>query len=162
MALNLKVKKIIDERLNDELYASYHYKSAFAWAALKHYPGATKFFDQESKDEQQHANMLIEYATDYGYMPAYSDINTPPKSFSSLRDIIEQSLKLETDLMEKYEEAYKIALEVCPANAVALFEPLLLIQDSSVREYTNLIDDLNRYGDTPLGVSMFDKEVLGA
>ncbi len=159
--LEPKIKKLIDDLLAQELYASYHYKSAYAWCSLKQYTGGMKFFLQESKDEQKHANILIGYATDYGYAPKMSDIVSPDQNFSSLRDIVERSLELESDLGEKYEAAYKIALDICPLAAVDLFQQFLTIQSQSIREYRNLVDELDGYGDTPLGIKLFDQNVLG-
>ena len=159
--LEPKITKLIDELLAQELYASYHYKSAFAWCSLKQYNGGTKFFLQESKDEQKHANILIEYAADYGYAPKMSDIISPDQNFVSLRDIVERSLELESELGEKYEAAYKVAIDICPLAAVDLFQQFLSIQSQAIREYRKFIDELNGYGDTSLGVKMFDTQVLG-
>jgi ferritin len=159
--LENEIKKLIDELLAQELYASYHYKSAFAWCSLKQYTGGTKFFLQESKDEQKHANILIEYATDYRYTPKMSDIIRPDQNFTSLRDVIERSLELECELGEKYEAAYKTALDICPLSAVDLFQQFLVIQSTAIREYMNFVDELDGYGDTPLGVKLFDTNVLG-
>jgi len=158
--LEPKIKKLIDDLLAQELYASYHYKSAFAWCLLKQYTGGMRFFLQESKDEQKHANILIEYSTDYGYAPKMSDIISPDQNFKSLRDIVERSLELESELGEKYEAAYKVALEICPLAAVDLFQQFLVIQSGAIREYRNFVDDMDGYGDTPLGIKLFDNEVL--
>lgn len=160
--LNPKITKLIDDLVNEELFASYHYKSAYAWCALKNYVGGKKFFDEESKDEQEHATGLIEYAADWGYVARLTDISQPDTDFVSLADIIQRSLELEYALCEKYKAAYKTALEIQPNAAVALFAKYIDIQDAAVREYANLMNDLARYGDTPLGISMFDKDVLGA
>jgi len=158
--LDKKITKAIDELLVEELYASYHYKSAYQWSSLKQYEGGTKFFLQESKDEQKHANILIQYATDMGYLPKLSDINQPELNYASLRDVIERSLELEAALGEKYETVYKMSLEVCPLAAIDLFQQFLVIQSQAIREYRNFIDAMDGYGDTPLGVKLFDNEVL--
>jgi len=160
--LNSKVTKLIDDLVNEELFASYHYKSAYAWCALKNYVGGKKFFDEESKDEQEHATGLIEYAADWGHVARLTDINQPDTDFTSLADIVQRSYTLEYELCQKYKDAYKIAIDVQVNTAIALFAKYLDKQDAAVRKYANLMNDLARYGDTPLGISMFDKDVLGA
>jgi len=159
--LDKKIVKAIEEVLALELYASYHYKSAFQWASVKQYVNSAAFFLQESKDEQKHANILIQYATDYGVTPALSDINSPDQDFVSMDDVLMRSLELEDSLGEKYEEVYKMALEVCPMAAIDLFQQFLAIQSQAVREYRNLIDHLKGYGEGMLAVKLFDEQVMG-
>lgn len=85
--LNPKITKLIDDLVNEELFASYHYKSAFAWCALKNYEGGKAFFNKESIDEQEHATGLIDYAADWEHLVRFGDISAPD-TFSSLVDIV--------------------------------------------------------------------------
>jgi len=159
--LNTKITKLIDDLVNEELFASYHYKSAFAWCALKNYNGGKAFFDKESQDEQVHATGLIDYAADWGHLVRFSDI-AMPDTFKSLVDIISKSLETEYALCEKYKEAYKIALDVQANTAVALFAKYIEIQDNAVREYSTLLEQATSYASGgELGVRLFDENVLG-
>lgn len=158
--LNTKITKLIDDLVNEELFASYHYKSAFAWCALNNYDGGKAFFDKESQDEQVHATGLIEYAADWGHLVRFSDV-AMPDSFKSLVDIIDRSLDLEFVLCEKYKAAYKLALDLQENTAVALFAKYIQIQDDAVREYSTLLQQATEYatgGD--MGVRLFDKDIL--
>lgn len=158
--LNPKITKLIDDLVNEELFASYHYRSAFAWCALKNYQGGKSFFDKESKDEQKHATGLIDYAADWGHIVRFSDISMPD-SFNSLVDIIDKSLELEYSLCEKYKGAYKLALEIQENTAVALFAKYIEIQDNAVREYSTLLQQATSYATGgEMGVRLFDENIL--
>jgi ferritin len=158
--LNTKITKLIDDLVNEELFASYHYKSAFAWCALKNYNGGKAFFDKESQDEQVHATGLIDYAADWGHLVRFSDI-AMPDTFKSLVDIIERSLSTEYALCEKYKEAYKTAIDIQANTAIALFAKYVKIQDKAVREYLTLLEQANGYAaGGEMGLRLFDKNVL--
>lgn len=158
--LDKKITKLIDELVGEELYASYHYKSAFAWCALKNFTGGKAFFDQESQDEQVHATGLIDYAADWGHIVKFGDI-LAPDNFKSLVDIIDKSLELEYSLCTKYKEAYKIALDLQANTAVALFAKYIQIQDDAVREYSTLLQQATDYAmGGEMGVRLFDKDIL--
>jgi len=159
--LNPKITKLIDDLVNDELFASYHYKSAFAYCARHNYTGGKQFFNQESKDEQKHATGLIDYAADWGHIVRFADIDTPD-TFKSLVDIIDKSLSLEYDLCQKYKEAYKEALDIQSNTAVALFAKYIQIQDDAVREYSTLLEQATSYATGgEMGIRLFDENVLG-
>jgi ferritin len=159
--LNAKINKLIDDLVNDELFASYHYKSAFAYCARHNYTGGKQFFNQESKDEQKHATGLIDYAADWGHIVRFADIDTPD-TFKSLVDIIDKSLQLETDLCEKYNEAYKTAVDLQVNTAISLFAKYVEIQDKAVREYLTLLEQATSYATGgEMGIRIFDENVLG-
>lgn len=158
--LNPKITKLIDGLVNQELFASYHYKSAFAWCALKNFNGGKSFFNKESKDEQKHATGLIDYAADWGHLVRFSDVVTPD-TFKSLIDIIDKSLSLEYDLCQEYKAAYKIALDIQENTAVALFAKYIQIQDDAVREYSTLLQQATDYASGgEMGIRLFDTQVL--
>lgn len=158
--LNTKITKLIDDLVNEELFASYHYKSAFAWCALNNYDGGKAFFDKESQDEQVHATGLIDYAADWGHLVKFSDVAMPDR-FTSLVDIIDKSLDLEYVLCEKYKSAYKVALEIQENTAVALFAKYIEIQDKAVREYDTLLKQITSYATGgEMGVRLFDENIL--
>ena len=158
--LNPKITKLIDDLVNEELFASYHYKSAFAWCALKNYEGGKAFFNKESIDEQEHATGLIDYAADWEHLVRFGDISAPD-TFTSLVDIIEKSLDLEYVLCEKYKEAYKLAIDLQVNTAIALFADYIKIQDNAVREYSTLLQQAKAYATGgEMGLRLFDENIL--
>jgi ferritin len=158
--LNAKINKLIDDLVNDELFASYHYKSAFAYCARHNYTGGKKFFNEESIDEQVHATDLIDYAADWGHIVKFADIDTPD-TFKSLVDIIDRSLQLEADLCAKYSDAYKTAVDLQVNTAISLFSKYVKIQDKAVREYLTLLEQANGYAaGGEMGLRLFDENVL--
>jgi ferritin len=159
--LNAKINKLIDDLVNDELFASYHYKSAFAYCAKHNYTGGKKFFNEESIDEQVHATDLIDYAADWGHIVKFAEIDTPD-TFKSLVDIIDKSLSIEYTLCEKYKEAYKTAVDLQVNTAISLFAKYVEIQDNAVREYLTLLEQATSYASGgELGVRLFDENILG-
>lgn len=159
MTLDDKCVSILSGRLNDELRADYHYEAVRAWAALKNFNGAIKFFGDEAKQERKHARKLIDYVTGFNAAPKMYEV-PKPMSFNSMGDVLQKSLQLETELLEAYCDDYHKLCEDGDYYTATFLQEFIKIQTESIQEYNDLINQYNNYGD--LLVAQFDKDVLGA
>lgn len=149
----------LNNRLADELYASYFYRSASNYCRMVGYKGGEKFFHEESISELEHAKKLENHIADWNSLPDLKEIQKPIE-FSSLSDIINQAYKLEFDLYEAYNTD---AITILDENA-ALFtflQEFLKIQNESVAEYADFISQLSLIGSDNFALFYWDLEVLG-
>ena len=70
--LSDKTVKILTDRLKDEYTAHYYYRAATNWCNDMNYKKAGAFFENEAKDELEHAETLQKYMTDFNIIPARS------------------------------------------------------------------------------------------
>ena len=139
--LNNKVIRLLTERLKDEYYAHYLYRSAANWCHDMNYKKAAAFFDADAKTELEHAEMIQNYMTDFNINPTIPPSQTKFK-FENLIDIIHQAYQFELKLMRSYNE-----------NSQSLFKEDLTtfdflqkfrdIQKDSVVEFSDLINASN-------------------
>lgn len=158
MYLDESCTKTLNDRANDELRAFYFYEAARNWCAVKNFTGGIKFFGEEAKSERKHFEKLSDFMAGLNVLPTLFDISKPPQ-FSSLKDILDKALEIETDLLDMYKKAYMSSFEEGELHVSVLLTEFVKIQTESVIEYNDLINQYNNYGDNL--VALFDKDVLG-
>lgn len=133
-----KTIELLNERINDEYYAHYLYRSAANWCHDKNYKKAAAFFDADANTELEHAQKIQNYMTDFNILPTISKTETEFK-FKDLVDIIHQAYDFELKLMKSYN---KNSHEVF-ADDITTFDFLQEfreIQRESVVEFNDLIN----------------------
>ena len=136
--LSEKVVNLLIERLEDEYYAHYLYRSAANWCHDKNYKKAAAFFDADADTELEHAKTIQKYLTDFNIYHKMPSSETE-FSFDNLIDIIHEAYEFELKLMKSYNE-----------NSHSVFQDYLTtfdflqqfreIQRESVVEFNDLIN----------------------
>ena len=143
--LSDKTVKILTERLKDEYTAHYYYRAATNWCNDMNYKKAGAFFENEAKDELEHAETLQKYMTDFNIIPEIpaAKIN---HTFNNLIDVINGAYEMELGLMKAYNKDSQTVF----SDDITTFDVLTKfrkIQKGAVVEYNDLIN----------GYSLIDK-----
>ena len=149
----------LNNRLADELYASYFYRSASNYCRMVGFEGGAKFFHEESEQELTHAKRLEDYITDWNCLPDLKNIQKPV-TFTGLPDIINQSYQLELNLYDAYNTDALAILDE-ESGLFTFLQEFMKIQDESVREYSTYVNQLEIIGSDKFALYYWDKEVLG-
>ena len=139
--LSDKTIKILTDRLKDEYTAHYYYRAATNWCNDMNYKKAGAFFENEAKDELEHAEDLQKYMTDFNIIP---EIPTAKIShtFKDLIDIINGAYEMELGLMKAYNKDSQTVF----SDDITTFDVLTKfrkIQKGAVVEYNDLINGYN-------------------
>ncbi len=153
--LKSEVKAWLDKSAKSELYASNMYKHLSNQCQRLGYFGAQKFFLNESKDEIEHYEKLVNYTNDMGdilVMPSLPAIN---ESVKTIGDCLDVAYEIELELMKQYQKFYEEAEDKYEDCITATFIiEFLQIQRKSVGEYGDLI---SRYEKNKDDVFEFDE-----
>ena len=158
--LSNDIVKLLQERLGDEYAAHYYYNSASNWCKNVGYLKATKFFEDESKDELEHARMLQDYLIDWNVTPVIPKVDTH-KDFSDLVDIINGAYRIEYELFQKYNQNSQVifSIELSTFDFLKNFRD---IQNKSVAEYSDLLNALQLIDvNSRLDIIHFEEYYLG-
>jgi hypothetical protein len=139
--LSDKTIKILTDRLKDEYTAHYYYRAATNWCNDMNYKKAGAFFENEAKDELEHAEALQKYMTDFNIIP---EIPTAKIShtFKDLIDVINGAYEMELALMKAYNKDSQTVF----SDDITTFDVLTKfrkIQKGAVVEYNDLINGYN-------------------
>ena len=150
-------KKLLNEAVGHELYASNFYKYAASCCQKQGLFGAQKFFENESADELKHYYKLRDFFNDRGDeadMPQVDEVDF--KEGIDLMGILEAAYELEKDLGEFYNDFY---FSTKDATVQVRIHKFVKIQTKAVGEYGDLISRLSLVSECPGGLLIFDQEL---
>ena len=159
--LSKKMVEALNEQINAEMWSAYLYLSMSLNVANKGHKGIANWFAIQFKEEQDHAQILINYTLSRGgkvELAPIAEVETSWKSpLAMFKDTLEHEKKVTAMITKLYETAVE-EKDYPTQNRLKWFI------DEQVEEEENaqdIIDSLEKVGDDGLGLYMVDKE-LGA
>ena len=150
-------KKLLNEAVGHELYASNFYKYAASCCQKYGLFGAQKFFEKESADELAHYYKLRDFFNDRGDeadMPQVDEVDF--KEGIDLMGILDAAYDLEKDLGEFYNDFY---FSTKDATVQVKIHKFVKIQTKAIGEYGDLLARLSLVSECPGGLLIFDQEL---
>jgi ferritin len=150
-------KKLLNEAVEHELYASNFYKYAASCCQKQGLFGAQKFFEAESADELKHYYKLRDFFNDRGDeadMPQVDEVDF--KEGIDLMGILDAAYDLEKDLGEFYNDFY---FSTKDATVQVKIHKFVKIQTKAIGEYGDLLARLSLVSECPGGLLIFDQEL---
>tara|TARA_Y100000031_G_C8117403_1_gene336561 strand:+ start:346 stop:861 length:516 start_codon:yes stop_codon:yes gene_type:complete len=105
-------KKMVDEineQINKEIYSGYLYLSMAAYATSIGLNGFANWFFVQMKEEMIHSQKFYDYLNQQGGRVALKAIDQPPKDFSNVRDLFQQTLDHERLVTKRINNLIKLA-----------------------------------------------------
>jgi len=153
----------VNKQINLELYASYVYQSMYFYfdredVALK---GFAKFFNESSKEERVHAELLMKYQGQRGGRIVLQDIKKPERDeWGTGLEAMQAALALERSVNQALLDLHAIASSHNDAQMCDFIESNYLTEQvEAIKQLAEYVTNLKRVG-TGLGEYLFDKETL--
>jgi len=154
----------INKQINLELYASYVYQSMYFYfdrddIAL---PGFAKYFNESSKEEREHAEILMKFQNQRGGRIVLQDIRKPERDeWGSGLEAMQAALALEKSVNQSLLDLHGKAGDHNDAQMCDMIESHFLTEQvEAIKQIGDYITKLKRVG-PGLGEFMFDKELQG-
>jgi ferritin len=159
MIISADCKKMLDEAVHSELYASNLYKHIANQLQRLGYFGASKFFLNESADELKHYQLHVEFQNDVGTVAKVPMVEAMNETIKTFSDAIETGYETELELLTNYQSWY---LEAADDPIVQQFLlQFLEIQRRSVGEYGDLLSRIQLVDQDKAGMLLIDQELGG-
>lgn len=159
MIISAECKKMLDEAIHSELYASNLYKHIANQLQRLGYFGASKFFLNESADELKHYQLHVEFLNDVGTVAKVPMIEAMNETIETFSDAIETGYETELELLNNYQEWYRNTAEDPVVQQFLL--QFLEIQRTSVGEYGDLLARIQLVDQDKAGMLLIDQELGG-
>jgi ferritin len=159
MIISAECKKVLDEAIHSELYASNLYKHIANQLQRLGYFGASKFFLNESADELKHYQLNVEFQNDVGTVAKVPMIEAMNETIESFSDAIETGYETELELLNNYQGWYRDTAEDPVVQQFLL--QFLEIQRTSVGEYGDLLARIQLVDQDKAGMLLIDQELGG-
>ncbi|XP_064465944.1 soma ferritin-like [Ornithodoros turicata] len=162
--LHERCKVALQEQINLEMHASLVYMQMSAYygnnkVARK---GFSKFFAENSDEEREHAQKIINYINKRGSTVTSFNVNMPTTTtWMGVVDALQYAMALEHKVTNKLHETHKVAEKECKDPQMMDF-----IEHEFLEEQVDSIDKLQRMTtviqnmDTGMGEFLMDRELL--
>jgi len=155
----------VNKQINLELYASYVYQSMYFYfdredVAL---PGFAKFFNDSSKEEREHAELLMKFQNQRGGRIVLQDIKKPERDeWGTGLDAMQAALTLEKQVNQSLLDLHGVAGAHNDAQMCDFIENHYLTEQvEAIKQLADYCTNLRRSG-PGLGEYLFDKHTLGS
>ena len=154
------IEKEINKQIQEELYSAYHYLAMSAYLAGEGLSGAAHWMMLQYQEEVEHGLKFYQFVIDRGGEVELLAIEQPPKTFGTLKDVFEESLKHEQHITARISGLYELAMK---EKDFAFQSFLQWFVDEQVEEEGNaqeVLDKLNMIGtDSKSGLLFIDAEL---
>ncbi|KAF9334070.1 hypothetical protein BGZ91_011012 [Linnemannia elongata] len=145
------VEDALNQQISLEMTASQTYLAiaAYMGSDTVALPGLEKFFNEQSEEEREHAQHLIDYQNKRGGHAVIPSVPAPTSEWASAKNAVESALQLEKDVNKNLLRMESLAEDQ--------HDPQLV---DSIAEIAKLMTQLNRVGGDGLGLHLFDQTLL--
>ncbi len=161
MKLKREILDALNDQLNAELESAYIYQAMAAMFEEDGFTGFAAWMDMQAIEEQEHARKFYDFINERGGRVKLSSISEPPFEWDSPKAVFEAALEHEEYITDRINKLVSLAREH-DDYATEMF--LQWFVDEQVEEedtVNEILDKLDKVGDTNTGLYMLDKE-LGA
>ena len=157
--LSKKLQDAINAQVNAEMWSAYLYLSMSLDASNKGYKGVANWFAVQFKEEQDHAQIYINYMLSRGCEAKLAPIAEVRTSWDSILDAYKDTLAHEKKVTAMIDNIARIAEEekdFATSNMLAWFIDEQIEEEESALD---IINSLEHVSDSKLGLYMIDKEL---
>lgn len=151
--------ELLNERILSEEHASRLYKSMAIWFKFKGYNGFHSFWCEWSEEELEHASWAREYLLDLNVLPETGVVIEVPNKFDNVKDIVEKTLEAEIAITKECNRLAKHAAEKGDHMLIGLAHRYMSEQQEEINKITNILSQLEVYGDDKLSIMALDKKL---
>lgn len=157
--LSQKMQSALNAQINAELWSAYLYLSMSMAAADKGLKGVANWFAIQFKEEQDHAQIFINYVLSRGGRVLLEPIAAVDTEWDSALAMFEQTLTHEQKVTSLINDLYNLSIEEkdhATRSMLTWFIDEQVEEEDSARD---IIDQLRMIECNKLGLYMIDKEM---
>ena len=157
--LSQKMQSALNAQINAEMWSAYLYLSMSMAAADKGLKGVANWFAIQFKEEQDHAQIFINYVLSRGGRVLLEPIAAVDTEWDSALAMFEQTLTHEQKVTSLINDLYNLAIEEkdhATRSMLTWFIDEQVEEEDSARD---IIDQLRMIECNKLGLYMIDKEM---
>ena len=157
--LSQKLLEALNAQVNAEFWSAYLYLSMSVDAAAKGYKGVANWFAVQFHEEQDHAQILMNYILSRGAEVRLAPIAEVRTSWGSPLEMFRDTLEHEREVTAMINNLCRIAADdrdFASSNMLVWFVDEQVEEEESAKDQ---IDALEQVEDNKLGIYMIDKEL---
>jgi len=154
-----KMKAVLNQQVNAELWSSYLYLSMSYDMDSKGYEGFASWFASQSKEEFEHATKIMKFIGEMDEKVSLLPIEEVRQEWGSPKEAFEDTLMYEKITTENIHKLMDMAIELkdyASQNMLKWFIDEQIEEENTVRK---IIEKLSKVANCPMGLYHLDKQL---
>ena len=157
--LDKKVKDLIVDQINKELYSAYLYLDFANYYDSNHLDGFVNWYTIQAKEEMDHAMLFYKYLHKNDERVMLSAIGKPDKEFNDYLGPVNAGLEHEKYVTSLLKNIHRVATEYHDKETVKLLDWFLDEQEEEEENASDLIAKTKFALQNPNGMSVLNEEL---
>jgi ferritin len=157
--MNADLLSGLNEHLKLEFRAAHEYMAMSIWLAEHDLPGFAKWMRQQSSDELQHAQRMIDHLVERDQKVTLPAIAAPPSAWASALELCEHVLRNEQEVTGSVNNLYALAERTKDRGAVILLQWFVTEQMEEEAAARAVLGRIRLAGNSGIGLLMIDQEL---
>ncbi|MBE6597916.1 MAG: ferritin [Ruminococcaceae bacterium] len=159
--MNAKVRELLNDQINKELYSAYLYLSFSNYFEEKGLDGFANWYMIQAQEERDHAMLFYTYLQNNNEKVTLGAIDKPTEEFESNMAVLEAGLNHEIYVTSLINDIYAAAYEVKDFRTMQFLDWFVKEQGEEETNANDLISKMELFGSDPKSLYMLNQE-LGA
>lgn len=157
--LTQKLQDALNEQINKEFFAEYLYLSMSAYLESIEMEGFANYFNIQAQEEHFHAMKMFNFVHDKGGRVILKSLNEPKSEFTSVTDVIEESLAQEKFVTRSINDLMDIAIKENDHSVKSFLEWYVDEQVEEESTISKLLAKLRLINGEGLGLLTLDSQM---
>ena len=157
--ISKKMTNAVNKQINAEIYSAYLYMGMSSWATHEGRAGAANWFFCQAQEEMTNALRFYNYVNSKGQHAVREAIEQPKKTYKSLLDAFEETLKHEQKVTAMINKLADLANDEKDHASSIMLQWFISEQVEEEESAQEAIDKLKLAGDNGSGLYMIDQEL---
>lgn len=159
--LTKKLQDALNDQINREFFAEYLYLSMSAYLESIEMEGFANYFNVQAQEEHFHAMKMFNFVHDKGGRVILKSLKEPKASYTSVINVIEESLKHEKYVTKSINELMDTAIKENDHSVKSFLQWYIDEQVEEEATISKLLAKLKLIKGEGLGLLTLDSELLG-
>ncbi len=162
MKISQRIKKLLNDQIAMEGYASNYYLSMGSWAEITGYEGAANYFFAQADEERLHMLKIVHFLNGLGVEAAIPAIKQPPKDFKSFESLFKIALQNEQTVTKAIHKMVEIAQKEKDHSTFDFLQWFVKEQVQEETKFEAILQKFNLIGRDKLAINEIDKSLASA
>ena len=157
--LNKKITELLNSQINKEFYSSYLYLDISNFYIEKNLTGFGHWFSVQSKEEHEHAMLIVKYIMDNSEKVVFEEIAAPNKHYKDFKHPLEGSLEHEIFISSSINAIYAEAYALKDFRTMQFLDWFVKEQGEEEKNANELCKRFDLFATDPRGLYLLDAEL---
>ena len=157
--MNDKIKALLNEQINKELYSAYLYVDIANYYDELDLDGYANYYMVQAQEERDHALLFMKYMQNNGWKVTLEAIAKPDKVFECHMDVLKAGLAHEEYVTSLINDIYAAAYDVRDFRTMQFLDWFVKEQGEEETNANDMITKMDLFGSDPKSLYMLNQEL---